>query len=435
MNTRSLTVALALLLTTWCAVVAAQPGPIVLEGGTVHTASGAVLDPGVVVLDPKTGRITSVGTTAPPGGTRVDCRGKQVTPGLIAIDTQLGLLEIGAVAGTRDADAGGKDPIRAAFRASDGFNPSSVAIPVTRPGGITSALIVPSGGLISGQSAWIDLRGAGRGSHARLVRDTVALHVLLGEQGAEQVGAARGAAALRLRELFDDVALYRKSGRQYTQRALRDLSASRLDLEALKLAQDASRPTFWRADRASDILMALRLSKAFGLTPIITHAAEAWRVIDALKEANATVVLDPLSNLPTSFSSLGARADTAALLHEAGVPVVITASYFNTHNARNLRYVAGNAVRAGLPRDAALRAVTLAAAAAVGMDKDYGSLDPGKVANVAVWSGDPFEFATEVEQLYVQGQRVSLDNRQEQLYERYRQLPRRAPPLAPGEDD
>ncbi|MEL6182463.1 MAG: amidohydrolase family protein, partial [Myxococcota bacterium] len=190
--------------------------------------------------------------------------------------------------------------------------------------------------------------------------------------------------------------------------------------------------TFWGADRASDIIAALNLSKAFGLTPIIAGGAEAWRVLKPLKDAGATVILNPLSNLPRSFDALGSRADTATLLHKASIPVVLAATYFNTHNARNLRQVAGNAVRAGLPRDAALRAITLAPATAVGMDKDYGSLDQGKVANLVVWSGDPFAFSSQVEQLYIGGRRVSLDNRQQQLFERYRTIPRRQNVVAPA---
>jgi imidazolonepropionase-like amidohydrolase len=125
---------------------------------------------------------------------------------------------------------------------------------------------------------------------------------------------------------------------------------------------------------------------------------------DRLAAADVPVVLKALSNLPTEFDRLGTRFDNAAKLHEAGVPVVL--STFDTHNARNLRLEAGHAVRHGLDRDAALRAVTLAPAQMLGVDDSHGSLAPGKAANVVVWSGDPFEPLTSVEHVFIDGEEM-----------------------------
>jgi imidazolonepropionase-like amidohydrolase len=114
------------------------------------------------------------------------------------------------------------------------------------------------------------------------------------------------------------------------------------------------------------------------------------------------------------------------LLAAAGVPVVL--STFDTHNVRNLRYMAGNAVRAGMKHEAAIESVTRSAAAAVGVDGQYGTLETGKVGNVVVWSGDPFEPETAVEHVWIRGEEVPLESRQTKLFERYRTLPRRGEP-------
>lgn len=407
----------------------------VLKGAQVHTVSGPIIEKGVVIIG-KDGRIAAVGgpqLAIPDGAKVVDASGMVVTPGLVDAHTELGLVEISAVANTRDANPGGKDidgldSIRAAFQAWDGFNPASVAIPITRTGGVTSAVIVPRGGLVSGQSAWIDLGQTSVG-YARVVRRPTALYINLGAAGSQATGGSRGGALYALRLLYDDVVFYRDHRRDFDANRSRDLAASRLDLQALIPTLGGGIPVVFHARRASDIIRALDFASAHHLRPIISGADEAWMVAKRLAKQKAAVIVNPLDNLPTQFEALGARMDNAAILGKAGVPVIL--STFDTHNVRNLRQYAGNAVRAGMSHEAALRAVTLTPAQAFGVSKDYGSLQVGKVANIAVWSGDPFEFSTHVVRLYVAGKAVSLDNRQRRLFERYRHLKRHGVPAAP----
>ena len=139
-----------------------------------------------------------------------------------------------------------------------------------------------------------------------------------------------------------------------------------------------------------------------------------------MAEANIPVIVDPFMNAPASFDQVGGRADNAKLLVEQGVDVVIAS--FQTHNARVLRQVAGNAVRAGLSSKAALDAVSSTPAAVFGMT-DYGQLAPGFVANIVVWSGDPFELRTSADVVMIEGKITPKTSRQIQLMERYRQLP------------
>jgi imidazolonepropionase-like amidohydrolase len=285
---------------------------------------------------------------------------------------------------------------------------------VTRAEGLTSVGVVPQGGLFSGISAWADLDGAT--AEGALAAPTLALHVHLG------VGEGGHAnALLRVREAFDDARTFQKNRAAWEKNQLRRLAPSRLDVEALALALDGKLPVVFHVDRAADILSALAVARELKLRPVIAGGAEAWKVAADLAAAKVPVLVHPLEQ-PRSFDTLGAREDNASLLHAAGVTVGISTG--DTHNARKLRQVAGNAVRSGLPHEAALAAITRVPAEALGLGARYGTLAPGKVANLAVWSGDPLELSTRVVDLVIRGKRVSLRSRQTALLEKYRTLAR-----------
>ena len=402
-------VLLALLLLAGLAVPAVAQ-PTALVGGTVHPVSGPRGD-----------------VSIPADAQRIDASGEVVTPGLMDAATATGLIEVSAVGSTRDNALNTDDAIRAAFRVTDGINPNSVVVPVTRLGGVTTVASTPSGGAVAGQGAVIDLHG--ETIDEMLVRDRAALYAAFTPGAAEATGAARGGLAMRLREAFEDARFYTENRDDYRRGATRNLSMSRLDLEAMAAVLDGERPLVVRAARASDIDAALRIAEAFGIDLRIEGGEEAWMRADRLAAADVPVVVKALNNLPTAFDRLGTRFDNAARLAEAGVPVVI--SSFDTHNARNLRLEAGNAVRFGLDRDAALRAVTLAPARMLGVAKTHGSLEAGKTANVVVWSGDPFEPLTSVEHVFIGGTEMPDDSRQKRLLRRYEDLGE----WPPGYDD
>lgn len=403
---------------------------VLLKDGRVHTVSGEVIEDGNVLIG-KDGKIEVVDKVllTPPGVEVIDCKGKEITPGLIDANTSLGLVEIWAVKGSKDVDPGFKgDLIRSAFQASDGFNPNSVAIPITRSGGVTSVVTYPSGGLVSGQAAWIDLLGESA-SFGSIVEPSISMRINLGERGASATGGSRGGAILTLRELFDDVSFFQKNAKNFDQNRARTLTASRLDLLALQPSLDGKQPVAFHAHRESDIRAILAFSKSKGIRPIIVGGDEAWRVAKELAASKTPVVLNSMNNLPTRFESLGARADAAAILQKAGVTVVL--SSFDSHKVATLRQFAGNAVREGLSHAEALRAITLTPAKVMGMDKTHGSLEVGKIGNVVVWSGDPLELSSRVEHMFINGKRVDLDNRQERLFKKYRTLERRGEPAEP----
>jgi imidazolonepropionase-like amidohydrolase len=179
-------------------------------------------------------------------------------------------------------------------------------------------------------------------------------------------------------------------------------------------------PLVVTARRASDIETALRLADEFKLRLVLSGASEAWMLKDELARRKIPVIVDPMENLPTRFESLHARSDQPAILSRAGVNVIL--STFTGHQVRNLWQAAGNAVRFGMDHDAAIRAITEAPAAAFGVP-DRGKIEPGAVANLVVWSGDPLDTATRVEHVIVRGRELPLDSRQRRLLERYRTLP------------
>ena len=397
-------------------------GPIVaIVNGTVRTAVGPAIERGTVLI--RGGRITAVGrdVTVPAGAKVLDAAGKVVTPGFIESNTNLGIVEI-PLSAEGTADQNSTDPgIGAAFNVVDAFNPFSTAIPVTRVDGITRALVVPggTGHLLLGQAAVFDLLG--EQVPASVTRSPAAMMAILGEAGAGVAGGSRASAMLRLRELLQDAADFNRNRLAWNTGQRRDYARGRLDLEALRPVILGELPLAVSANRASDLLAALRLAEEFKLKLILVGAAEGWKVAGQIAAAKVPVIVKPLTNIP-SFDAFGATLENAARLHRAGVTVAL--SSFETHRAHTLRQEAGNAVSHGLDADAALRAVTLTPAQIWGVASSTGSLEAGKDADVVIWSGDPFELTTSAEHVFIKGQETPRTTRQSELLKKYRTIER-----------
>ena len=390
---------------------------IAITGGTVYPVSGPRIENATVLI--RNGVVAAVGANVavPAGATVVDATGKWVTPGLFNAATQLGLTEIGAVQATNDGSLSGNE-VAASFNVAAALNPASQLIPVTRAAGITTALTIPTGGLISGQAVVIDLAGATAAE--MLVGPRAAMIVNLGARGAG--GGSRAGIVARLRQVFEDARQYQLRRGEYNQARMQPLAAPAADLAALQPVLAGTLPVIIIAENRTDIVAALRLAADLRLRLIIGGGAEAWMVADRLAAANVPVILAPLTNIP-SYEQLGARYGNASRLAAAGVRVAFTVSSDESHNARNLRQEAGNAVSYGMPWDQALRSATLTPAEIFGLGARYGALQAGRVANVVVWSGDPFELSTAVEHVFVRGREVELTSRQAELLERYKTLP------------
>jgi imidazolonepropionase-like amidohydrolase len=419
-----------MLLATACLLTALQAHSETwaITGARVHTLGPqGVLEGATVLL--RDGRIVSVGNdvAVPPDARVVDAAGKIVTPGFYDAHGYLGIVEVSLVAETVDRIQAGTR-YTASFRVSDAINPRSSLIPVNRIEGITRALVTPVStpetlsSPIAGLGAVIHLGGP----EDFLVGRDAALYVHLGEEGSLLSGGARGLTLMYLRELLEDARDLARHRADYEAGQRREYGASRLDLEALADTLETKRPVVVVVNRASDILSALRMADEFGLELVVVGGGEAWMVAHELAAAGVPVILDPLENLPARFETLGATLENAARLHAAGVEIAFAIG--ESHNARNMRQAAGNAVANGLPYEAALAAMSINPARIFGQSGTSGSLEPGKDADLVVWDGDPLELGSVAERVFIRGRDIPMESRHTLLRDRYRDLDMPLPP-------
>jgi imidazolonepropionase-like amidohydrolase len=384
-------------------------------GATIWTGDGQVIEDGMLISAGDRISVVSKAGPVPSGAELIEARGAIITPGWVATETALGLVEVELEATTVDArPRQGEDSIRAAFSAADGYNQLSTLVGVARREGVTSAVSSPEGGLVSGTSAWVDL--VEKFPEPAVVREDVALHASL----LDLAENSRPALLSELRDALESARLYARSPQSYDQGQTRELSVSVLDLRRLSQVLGGVLPLVVRVARGVDILRLFKLAESYRLRLILSGAEEGWSVANQIAAARVPVIVDPLRNLPVSFASLQAKRENAAILGAAGVPLII--SSFDAYSAHNLRQLAGNAVASGLSRAAATRALAFEAARAFGQGADYGLLAAGRVANFCVWNGDPFELGTWPIEVVVRGRTASTRSRQTELFERYRDL-------------
>ena len=387
---------------------------IAITGGTVFPVSGPKIERGTVVM--VNGKITAVGpnVTVPSGATIIDATGKWVTPGLI---------HAGANAGTGVAGLGGysersvSGDVNPSFNLADGIDPAAITIPVARTGGVTTGVYTPDGSFIPGTAVVVDF--AGERVDQMIVRSPAALLIELSDGSKGAGGGARAGTIARLKRLFADAIEYDRRRLEYKRGATQTLSAPAGELDALLPALRGTMPVVITANRRIDIENALKIGRDYRLRLVLSGAIEGWQVAPAIAAAGVPVIMEPNRDIPT-FDGLGARLDNVTLLREAGVKVVIAQG--DAGGERSLRYAAGNAVRNGVSWDDALKMITAWPAEAFGLTQ-YGALAVGKVGNVVIWSGDPFEFSSAAEKVFIRGQDTSLRTRENDLRDRYRTLP------------
>ncbi len=408
----------------------------VVSGATVHTPSGPEKGTTVVVVD---ARIAAVGkaprglslqldSTQQVSGARyqdapcdfVQASDGHLTAGLIVGPNTLGLSEVSLESRTRHADPQTDDGIRAALVAVEAYDPLSSVLGVTRVEGVTGSIVAPTGGWISGQAGYVQLDGATQAE--AVIAPSVAMVAEL-----PSPSAAEGLRSWR--ELAADVAAYRRNPAVYDTRQLHLQGLSRLDLEALGPVFDGRVPVIIGADGAERIEALIKLKSELNVQVVIHGAAEGWLLADALAMAEIPVLVDPTVYGAGSFDQLHGRPDNAALLSEAGVSVMFQNGRYNMHNARTVRQWAGNAVRDGLDHATALRGLTEVPAEVFGLP-DRGRVQPGAVADLVLWTGDPLELSSWPQQVWIAGTPIDNRSRQTELRDRYRELPGTPAPLS-----
>jgi len=405
---------------------APQDRAIALVGGTVHTVSGPVLQNATVLME--NGKITAIGSDVrvPPGVERLDISGKHVYPSLIDANTTLGLIEIGQVRATSDlAETGSINPN---VRAEAALNPDSELLPVTRANGVALALSVPQGGVISGTSALIMLDGWT--SEQLTLKAPVGLHInwpamtirrgrsfFFAPQSEEEQRKQMNENLQRIRETFAEARAYKKAKEAEQQKGV-PYHATDSRWEAMIPVLEKKIPVFVNANEIKQIQAAVQWAADEDIKLVITGGYDAWRVADLLKAKDIPVVYGPVHRLPSRrWDDYDTPFAAPMKLHQAGVRFCITD--FESENARNLPYQAATAAAYGLPKDEALKAITLYPAQILGAADRVGSLEIGKDATLFVADGDPLEIKTQVSQLFIQGRKIDLGNKHRALYEKY----------------
>jgi imidazolonepropionase-like amidohydrolase len=404
---------------------------ILIRNATIVPVSGPRIQNGSVLL--KGDRIDAVGpnVTAPADARVIDGTGLFVYPGMIDAGTQLGLTEIGSVPGGEDTEEiGDFNPHNVALTA---VNPHSELIPVTRVNGVTTVITGAEGGLISGQAALMDLVGWTPAEMA--ARRQAAMVVAYPSLGGGGFGGGGGGGQQRsdaerreerdrrtrsLRSYFADAKAYA----DMKSRVATNGGVSRVNpaMEAMTPVMRGELPVIFDVTTVDQIRGVLALVDSFPIKPVLRGAREAWRLADTLAMRKIPVIVGPLTSVPGADDPYDMTYANPGVLARAGVKIAFQTS--DAANSRNLPYNAALAVAYGLDPDAALRAMTLNAAEIFGVSDRYGSLTPGKVANVVVTTGDPMDVRSVVRYLFIRGQPVTLDDRHTRLYEQFRARPR-----------
>jgi imidazolonepropionase-like amidohydrolase len=406
-------------------------GMFAIRNATIYPVTSAPIPNGTIVFSK--GLITAVGANVniPTDATVIDGTGLSVYPGMIDSGTNIGLTEIDSVPGMVDSsELGDINPNAAAAVA---LNPHTEVIPVTRVNGVTNVLTVPEGGSISGQSALIQL--SGWTPQEMIVKAPAAMHIRFPRlrfgpfsdvaQEDEQEKELRKSHTKQLDKLRDTI----RDAQAYARAAAarqKDKNVQRYDrdvvLEALVPVVEGRLPVVIHAQLARDIRAAIEFADEFKLKMILAGAQDVARVIPELKSRNIPVILGPILALPQREDDpYDLLFTNAKALNDAGIRFSIQTT--DAHNVRNLPYNAGACAAFGLPKDVALKSVTIYPAEIFGVADRLGSLEAGKMANLILTDGDPLEIRTNVRRVFIAGEDLPMDSRHTLLYEKFRKRP------------
>ena len=394
--------------------ISAYSQTIVIKGGEIHTGLNEEPFVGDILIDGDT--ILEVSTKSLKGDVVVDASNKIITPGVIAPDTQIGILEIGAISETRDGDS---DIYSMGFSVYDAINPNSTLIPWNRSNGVTSAITLPDFNWdpLSGMASYLLLDGSLRVNGMPDV-------ALTGEIGAISSGS-RAESLILLKDLLEFASTLDEkdmSSPKKISEAIEDFEIAELmdlhprDVIALYNLLNNNLPLIIKTNRASDILKLIDIKKLYGLNLILMSAQEAELVKNEIAENNIPVIINPFDNIPDSFDELASNIRISASLEEVGIKVMFSES--RTHNYHLIRQGAGNAVANGMSYTGAIMALTSNVAKSFNIT-DRGILKKGMKADIVVWEDDPLEPSTFPMKVFIDGNDMDLTTRSSRLTERY----------------
>tara|TARA_Y100001970_G_scaffold288855_1_gene417335 strand:- start:16703 stop:17932 length:1230 start_codon:yes stop_codon:yes gene_type:complete len=383
---------------------------LLIRNATIHTASseGTLMGYDILIKGKKIVRIQKniINNTKV---TELDAEGKFISPGIISPNSQIGILEIELVPETRDDQT---DIYSAGFTIDSAFNPFSTLIPHNRSAGVTMTISSPSSGdVFIGLSSAFLLNGSLENS---LIKSSMAMIA--------EISSGEDSRASKILFLKDALIMASNFDIDNIEASSAQLPSNYYlairDIEALRRVMNKSIPLIVKADRASDILEMIDLSKKLDFRLVIMGGKEAWMVADEIASNKVPLIIQPIDNIPSSFNSLGARLDNASILSKSGVQLIFAAHEWSSHNSYLSRQGAGIAVSYGLPWEEALRAITANIAEVFNLEK-RGSLKEGNYADIVLWDGDPLEVTSFAEKIYIEGVEFSNKSRASKLKERY----------------
>ncbi len=412
--------------------ITGTPGTFAITDATIVTVSGTTILNGTVVI--KDGKIAAVGqnVAVPSGAIRIDGKGLSVYPGMIDAGTNMGLAEIsGGAAGTVDvSETGNINPNAKAILA---VNPHTSHINVTRVNGITTVLSMPSGGLISGQSAVINLNGSTQEAMTVVpafglivnfpqVSTFAGFNPLSGPRIVEfsQAVKIRDDRVKELKKVFDEAKRYAAVKDAYEKDNSLPYPKIDLAMEALAPYANGEKPIIFSTQLARDIKGVIKFVEENKLKAIIYGGAEAWIEAEGLKKNNISVIYNRIHNNPLRADDpYDSLFEAPSKLQKAGVKFAISTGDDGA-NVRELPYQAGMASAYGLSKEDALKSVTLYPAQILGLDDQFGSIEVGKVANIVVTNGDILDVRTNIEHLFITGRKIPLTSRHTEFFEAYK---------------
>lgn len=397
-----------------------QKGTFYITSATIHVGNGTVINNGTIKITD--GKIAQVGTNISASGEVFDAKGKQVYPGLILPETDLGLKEIAnAVKGSNDyQELGEWNPN---VQSAVAYNTDSKIINTLKANGILLANVAPTGTLLAGTTSLMQLdawnwedalykRNVGVEFYMPSLVNRRNRFAFFAQQQPQTDPVKEGL------QKIEEVKKFFREAKAYSQEA--DHKETNLKFDALKPLFEKKEKLFIHADLVKQLLIAVDFVKEFGIDVVIVGGAESWQIANLLKQNNISVILSREFRLPeTEDEDVDQPFKTPYMLKQAGVLFALNDDH-DEARYRNLAFNAGQAVAYGLSKEDALRAITLDAAKILGVDDRTGSIEEGKDANIVVSEGDILDMRSSIiDAAFIQGRKVSLDNKQTQLYHRY----------------
>ncbi len=414
----------------WMSCASAGAETLLLKGATVHTVSGATITNGQVLL--RDGKIAAIGSSiSATDAKEISLDGLHLYPGMIALNTELGLVEIDAIRATLDLkEVGEYTPDVYSWLA---VNPDSELLPVARANGVSHFEPTPAGAMLAGQSGLLALTGWT--TEEMVVRKSIALHVYWPRANLDTTPKERTRNPRTWKSLEEQDRERKEKLRQLDEffaeaRAYAKAKESAKDFqpvpawEAMLPVVRGELPVTIHADDVREIRAAVNWATTNRFKMILADARDAWRVADLLASNNVPVIFNHVFNLPQrDTDDYAAQYSGPAVLHRAGVKIAFSGT--GASLVKNLPYEAAQAVAFGLPAGEAVKALTLYPAQMAGVADHLGSIEVGKDATIFATDGDVLDIRSNVKRMWIGGKEVSLENRHTRLYEKYKNRPRR----------